>query len=136
MIRTIIATLIIAISFLSIPAQAQQGEGSKRETKKAVAMSEKVYKKLTEAQELLSKLLAGRAEVYQTSELIEQGLFGPPPVSSAFLARVGNLVILPHKHESVWWYQKGKFEQPYYGHHGGLTPEEVEIPLLLYAFPE
>jgi predicted AlkP superfamily pyrophosphatase or phosphodiesterase len=91
---------------------------------------------LAEAQELLSKHLAGRAEVYQTSELIEQGFFGPPPVSSAFLARVGNLVILPYKHESVWWYQKGKFEQPYYGHHGGLTPEEAEIPLLLYAFPE
>ena len=28
------------------------------------------------------------------------------------------------------WYEPGKFEQKYYGHHGGLTPQEMEIPLL------
>jgi hypothetical protein len=43
---------------------------------------------------------------------------------------VGNLVVLAYRHESVWWYEKGKFEQHYYGHHGGLTPQEMEIPLL------
>ena len=28
----------------------------------------------------------------------------------------------------------GRFEQKFYGHHGGLTPGEMEIPLLMYAF--
>jgi hypothetical protein len=49
------------------------------------------------------------------------------------LSRLGNLVILPYEQESVWWYEKG-FEQKHYGHHGGLTPQEAEIPLLLYSF--
>ncbi len=44
---------------------------------------------------------------------------------------MGNLVILAYKGESVWWYQKNRFEQKFYGHHGGLTKEEMEIPLIL-----
>jgi predicted AlkP superfamily pyrophosphatase or phosphodiesterase len=84
---------------------------------------------LAEAQEFLSKRLKGRAEVVQTEWLIEEGYFGPQ-ISPQFRARVGNLVILPHRYESVWWYVKDKFEQRFYGHHGGLTPQEMEIPLL------
>lgn len=87
---------------------------------------------LDEAQDFLSTRLAGKAEVHKVQTLIEQGYFGLPPVSPEFLARVGDLVILPNKYESVWWYEKGKFEQKYYGHHGGLTPEEMEIPFLVY----
>jgi hypothetical protein len=50
------------------------------------------------------------------------------------MSRVGNLVILPYDGETVWWYDPGRFEQKFYGHHGGLTPGEMEIPLLMYAF--
>jgi predicted AlkP superfamily pyrophosphatase or phosphodiesterase len=55
------------------------------------------------------------------------------PAGSArtFLQRVGNVVILPYKRETVWWYEEGKFSMHFQGHHGGLTPEEMEIPLLL-----
>jgi predicted AlkP superfamily pyrophosphatase or phosphodiesterase len=84
---------------------------------------------LDEAQEFLSKGLDGKAEVVKTKWLIENGYFGPE-ISPKFRARVGNLVILPHRYESVWWYEKDKFEQRFYGHHGGLTPQEMEIPLL------
>ena len=84
---------------------------------------------LDETQALLAKGLAGKADVVKTDELIAQGYFGPE-ISAAFRAHVGNLVILAYRHESVWWYEKGKFEQNYYGHHGGLTPQEMEIPLL------
>ena len=62
-------------------------------------------------------------------ELISQSYFGPE-ISDDFRTRVGNLVVLAYRYESVWWYEKGKFEQKYYGHHGGLTPQEMEIPLL------
>ena len=84
---------------------------------------------LAEAQAMLSKGLEGKADVVRTDEMIAQGYFGPN-VSDTFRAHVGNLVILAYRHESVWWYEKGKFEQKYYGHHGGLTPQEMEIPLL------
>jgi len=87
---------------------------------------------LEEARAFLARRLAGRAEVWPVPEMIEQGFFGPPPISPAFLGRVGNLVILPYANEAVWWYEKDKFEQNMYGHHGGLTPEEMEIPIFLY----
>jgi predicted AlkP superfamily pyrophosphatase or phosphodiesterase len=79
----------------------------------------------------LQQRLAGRAEVYRTSELLAQNFFGLQPPSHLFLDRVGNVVILPYKHEAVWWYEEGKFSMHFYGHHGGLTPEEMEIPLML-----
>ncbi len=85
---------------------------------------------LDEAHQKLSTHLDGKAIVLRTSELIAQGYFGPQPVSEAFLSRVANLCVLPFKGESVYWYVKGKYEQRYYGHHGGLTPDEMEIPLL------
>lgn len=83
---------------------------------------------LDEAQEFLSTHLEGKAEVVKAEWLIEQGYFGPQ-ISPKFRARVGNLVILSHRYESVWWYEKDRFEQRYHGHHGGLTPQEMEIPL-------
>ena len=81
-----------------------------------------------EAQGFLSKRLEGRADVVKTEALISAGYFGDE-VSDRFLERVGNLVILPYRYESVWWYEKDKFEQRFYGHHGGLTPQEMETVL-------
>jgi len=86
---------------------------------------------LDEAQEFLSSCLDGKAEVVKAEWLMENGYFGPE-ISQNFRVRVGNLVILPHRYESVWWYEKNKYEQNFYGHHGGLTPQEMEIPLLTY----
>lgn len=87
---------------------------------------------LAEAHALLAARLAGRADVALTQDLIAQGFFGPS-VSATFLGRVGNLVILPYPGESVWWYEKGRFEQRYYGSHGGLTRDEMETILLVYS---
>jgi predicted AlkP superfamily pyrophosphatase or phosphodiesterase len=86
---------------------------------------------LEEAQAFLAPKLEGKADVVKTETLIEAGYFGPE-VSSRFRERVGNLVILPYRYESVWWYEKGKFEQRFYGHHGGLTAEEMETVLYSY----
>lgn len=83
---------------------------------------------LDEAQSFLAKRLAGRADVVRTEALIADGYFGDD-VSQRFLARVGNLVVLSYLNESVWWYEKDKFEMKYYGHHGGLTPQEMETVL-------
>lgn len=85
---------------------------------------------LDEAIGYLQQQLAGAAEVYRVQELITQHFFGREPLSPAFLSRVGNVVILPYKNETVWWYDEGKFDMHFLGHHGGLTREEMEIPLL------
>ena len=87
-----------------------------------------------EAHDFLARLLAGRAVVYRVADLIAAGFFGGQPPLPEFLARVGDLVILPYRGEAVWWYEKDRFVQRYYGHHGGLTPQEMEIPLLACDF--
>lgn len=88
--------------------------------------------RLEEAREFLAQRLEGKADVVQTAALIEEGYFGPD-ISPRFRERLGNLVILPYRQESVWWYEKDKFEQRFYGHHGGLTPEEMETVLYTLA---
>lgn len=81
-----------------------------------------------EAQAFLAKRLEGKADVVKTETLIQEGYFGPE-VSQRFLDRAGNVIILPYRYESVWWYERDKFEQKFYGHHGGLTPQEMETVL-------
>ncbi|MDJ0707577.1 MAG: alkaline phosphatase family protein [Leptolyngbyaceae cyanobacterium MO_188.B28] len=88
---------------------------------------------LDEACDRLSNQLADRAAVYRTETLIEQGFFGASQPASTLINRLGNLVILPHKHETVWWYEEGRFEQQNFGHHGGLSRAEMET--LLLALP-
>lgn len=78
----------------------------------------------------LRQRLAGRAEVYRTQELLDLHFFGIQSVSPTLLARLGNVVILPYKNETVWWYTEGKQNMHFLGHHGGLTREEMEIPLI------
>ncbi len=79
----------------------------------------------------LRQRLQNRAEVYPTRDLLARNFFGMQEPAPVFRERVGNVVILPYKNETVWWYEEGKFDMHFQGHHGGLTPEEMEIPLLL-----
>ena len=85
---------------------------------------------LEEAQGFFSERLAGRAEVRKVAEMVAEGYFGLGPVSDKFIARAGDLVILPYAGESVWWWGGGDYENRFYGNHGGLTAEEMETPLL------
>ncbi len=84
---------------------------------------------LEEATEFLARALEGYADVIPTRRLLEQSYFGALPVCADLLARLGNLAVLPHPARCVWWYERDRFEQKFYGHHGGLTPTEMEIPL-------
>jgi hypothetical protein len=89
---------------------------------------------LSEAHGRLQELLAERAEVHRVRDLIAQGFFGSEPLSPAFLGRVGNLVVLPFPGESVWWYEKGRFIQDKFGHHGGLSSQEMETQILALPY--
>lgn len=89
---------------------------------------------LAEAYALLDETLAERVTVCSTEQMINEGFFGSTPPSQTFLDRVGNLVLLPHANETVWWYKQNKYVIHYLGYHGGLAPEEMEIPICFYAF--
>jgi hypothetical protein len=89
---------------------------------------------LDEAHRFFADRLAGKAVVVRTQELVEQGYFGPPPLAPALLGRLGDLgdlVLLANPGESIWWYEKDRFESRFYGHHGGLSAAEMEIPVCL-----
>jgi hypothetical protein len=78
--------------------------------------------------ELREKLL-GRAEVYRVNELIRQGIFGEVPANSPLPKRAGDLVILPYRDQTVYW-REDKFDMHFRGHHGGMTREEMEVPVM------
>lgn len=78
---------------------------------------------------LLRSLLAGTASVYLVDDLLADGFFGPNP-GPRLRSRIGNVCVLPHAHQSVWWRGGGRFVQKFRGQHGGLLPSEMEIPLL------
>jgi hypothetical protein len=82
--------------------------------------------------ELVSRHLGSRATVLPTKDLLRENLFGSRPPSSRFLQRLGDLVILPHGEESVWWYEKGRFEQNFHAMHGGLSDREMETICLFH----
>ncbi len=86
---------------------------------------------LEEAHALLTTIVGDRGEVRFTDALIDQGYFGQATVSDEFRARAGNLVVLPYAGNGVYWFGDGRFRQRYWGNHGGLTAQEMEIPFLL-----
>lgn len=78
-----------------------------------------------------TELLAGRAAVHSRDEAVAEGLFGP--VRDEHLARIGDVVvtcsgdtaILATRHEPPQTAQL-------VGFHGGLTPAELAIPLIVF----
>lgn len=81
---------------------------------------------LDTVREELGARLDGIAEVVDTRSFFP----APPP---ALARRLAELVVLPVYGEAVWWHEPGRFDQHLHGQHGGLTPHEVEIPLLGYV---
>jgi hypothetical protein len=61
--------------------------------------------------------------------LVAAGAFGPA-VSDGVRERLANLVVLPHPGEAAYWFEAGRFEQRFRGQLGGLSPDEMEIPLV------
>ena len=77
----------------------------------------------------LQEKLGGLASVLTTEEAMEQGLFGIGGPSRKFRRRVGNLMVLPHDRNLIWYrYRKGDSLE-LRGHHGGLHEDEMTIPL-------
>ena len=86
---------------------------------------------LEEAHALLSAIVGDRGEVQLASALIGQEYFGPGAIAKELHARIGNLVVLPYAGNGIYWFGDGRFRQRYWGNHGGLTAQEMEIPFLL-----
>ncbi len=83
-----------------------------------------------EAIDALESALDGAATVHRVATLVDDGFFGS--VQPALRERLSTLVVLPRPGESVWWSGGGRFVADKRGHHGGLSREELEIPLLVW----
>lgn len=82
----------------------------------------------------LQEHLQGVAEVWPTSQLIEEGIFGKGEPSTVFLQNIGQLVVLPFEQQSVFWAgDGGRFHRCLRGRHGGLTPDEMDSHFLVLA---
>jgi hypothetical protein len=73
----------------------------------------------------LRERIGERAAVHVTADLVDEGLFGPAP-GPRLRERLGDVCVLPAAGETVWWRERGRFGMRFRGHHGGLTPAEVE----------
>jgi predicted AlkP superfamily pyrophosphatase or phosphodiesterase len=83
---------------------------------------------LAEGEALLQQSLAGRARIFKTEDLLAAKIFGNERYSERFIQNIGQLLILPEQKEAVWWFEKGIFEQNFFGMHGGLSFDEMDIP--------
>ena len=72
------------------------------------------------------------AEVRKVEALLAEGLFGPN-ITEALTSRLANLVVLPAAGEAAYWLEEGRFEQRFLGQHGGLSANEMEIPLVSWV---
>jgi predicted AlkP superfamily pyrophosphatase or phosphodiesterase len=92
--------------------------------------------KLNEALEYLREKYGKLALIVKTEEMIKVGLFGTGQSSDSFLKRVGNIMILPYKNNTIW-YEHIKGERLVYeGHHGGLSEDEMLIPFGIARFSD
>ncbi len=78
-----------------------------------------------EVLELLRRHLDGIALVMPMEDALQAGLFGPTAVAPELRRRLGDILVLPFLGHFVWWREKGRLENTFHGHHGGLSPEEV-----------
>jgi len=84
---------------------------------------------LNETNDYLTEKLDGIATVLKTEDALKEGLFGINEVSPKFRRRVGNLMILPNGTKAVWYKYENEVRFEHRGHHGGLTKDEMTIPL-------
>ena len=79
----------------------------------------------------LAERLDGIADVAPVEQLVAEGIFAEP--SDRLRARLANVVVLPRYGEAVYWHEPGRFVQKLHGQHGGLSPQEMEIPLVAWV---
>lgn len=87
-------------------------------------------------EDCLRKELGRNAVVLPTSRAVESGYFGLGTPKRLFLDRVGDVMVLPRRNNLVWYrYARGD-RLGLKGHHGGMTPREMLVPLVVSKVSE
>jgi hypothetical protein len=86
---------------------------------------------LDRARELLARF--ENLTALTKSEFLASGLLGPSPLHPGLEARIGDLLLLPHGSARTLYNYQPRPHTAMIGRHGGLTPEEMLVPLLIYT---
>jgi hypothetical protein len=78
-------------------------------------------------EEYLERSWPGAFTVIPSSQLLDAGLFGPGIPAPGTCDRLGDLTVITHQDAYLWWAAK---ENPLIGRHGGLSTEEMLVPLM------
>lgn len=82
----------------------------------------------TEAvREYLDRTFMNQFALVDPGYAVEAGLFGPGAPHPRLRDRIGDLIAIPRKESYLWW---GSIENPIFGRHGGIGPEEMLVPFL------
>jgi uncharacterized protein YfeS len=88
------------------------------------------YEQEEKLREALKEKLEGMS-ILQSTSLIDNEAFGPAKTSNLLKTAVGKLsVVSQHKNIILYPYHTGNRSQRVQGAHGGMTPEEMLVPLL------
>jgi hypothetical protein len=87
--------------------------------------------KLVETKEWLSQKIGNKAQIIETKEAVEKGLFGLGVASRHVFERTGNLMILPYGNETVWFENSEDRKTIFLGQHGGLNEQEMVVPFAI-----
>jgi hypothetical protein len=80
-------------------------------------------------------LLEEHSDTILAADAWQMGLFGGLPAQESFYTRVGNLIALPRDETQLCYTYAGKQpSRPHRGSHGGLSNEEMVVPLVLSRF--
>jgi len=91
-----------------------------------------LFPKNEHSNEVIQKRFSETSVILDKKEAIELGLFGVKELSPSVSSRLGDKLVLPFKQHS-YVYRYPTFEyKPMIGNHGGLSQEELLIPLLVY----
>ncbi len=76
------------------------------------------------------KIFKGNVEFLESEKMVKEGMFGPGEPYKRSLSRVGDLLAIPKSDHSFTMKYLGN-ERHLKGKHGGISEEELEIPLFI-----
>lgn len=71
-------------------------------------------------------------KVYKSEELVKKNFFGLFEPNKRFLERIGDYVVLPNKGHAFADVILGEQKDFFFGKHGGVTEDEMLVPLILF----
>jgi len=89
-----------------------------------------LFIKLSQADQVRSyfeQTWPGQFSFLDPVEAVARGLFGPGTPHHFLFDRLGDLIVAARDEAYLWWAEK---ENPLIGQHGGLSPDEMIVPLL------